>query len=517
MLKHKSRLQKQSSVIILLALTGLLWLLLLPIQFGGQAAYVIISGNSMEPGLHRGDLVVLRRASEYQVGDIATYRHPQLGPVIHRIIDRSGSRFIFKGDHNGWIDSYRPVQADLIGKFWFHIPAAGKMAEQLRTPWSITLLVSIAVVIGLTSVSTRQAKSSRRQEAKEGRKLARFPGALYESRTDLLVVLGLLLGAALLLGFFAFTRPVWRPATDNISYKQTGKFDYFSPAPPGIYQADRVEAGEPIFRQVINTVTVSFDYQFAADQVEDLQGSYRLVADIGHNNGWSQTIELQPETLFEGDTFSAQATLDLAQLQARLDMVEQQTGLHGQQYSLAICPHVTIAGVQGGQPLQEQFRPCLDFYLDPFQMRLASDNARDLDLSELLYVSQTGLLQRTRQAPNTILILGFGLPVAMARGLAAAALVISLGGGLALGWYTHQVGRADEATRIRLKYGSLLVAVQRQEPDGQVIDVATMEGLVKIAEQYGRVILYHSHNSGHHFAVRDGGLIYQYVLAREEA
>jgi len=36
----------------------------------GQAAYVIVTGNSMEPGFHLGDLAIVRRASIYQIGGI---------------------------------------------------------------------------------------------------------------------------------------------------------------------------------------------------------------------------------------------------------------------------------------------------------------------------------------------------------------------------------------------------------------------------------------------------------------
>lgn len=77
-----------------------------PLQFGGQTAYVIVSGNSMKPVFHRGDLAILRTATDYQSGDIVTYRHPTIGPVIHRIISQDGDRFIFKGDHNTWTDAY---------------------------------------------------------------------------------------------------------------------------------------------------------------------------------------------------------------------------------------------------------------------------------------------------------------------------------------------------------------------------------------------------------------------------
>jgi len=98
-------------------LTAVAWVAFAPTQFGGGATYVLVSGNSMEPSFHRNDLVILRQASDYQVGDIATYHHPDIGPVIHRIIAVEGDRFILKGDNNSWNDSYQPTRDDFIGKF----------------------------------------------------------------------------------------------------------------------------------------------------------------------------------------------------------------------------------------------------------------------------------------------------------------------------------------------------------------------------------------------------------------
>src|SRR6266496_6188934 len=104
----------------LLVLFGSALIAFAPLQLGGQAAFVIVNGNSMEPLYHRGDLVILRTADDYQVGDIVTYRHPQIGPVIHRIIGRDAERFVFRGDHNNFIDPYRPIRSELIGKSWIY-------------------------------------------------------------------------------------------------------------------------------------------------------------------------------------------------------------------------------------------------------------------------------------------------------------------------------------------------------------------------------------------------------------
>src|SRR3954453_11712053 len=65
-------------------LRGLGWLLLAvesavlwPTRLGGTIAYVAVSGDSMLPTLHPGDLVVTRSQGTYQVGDLIVYVVPR--------------------------------------------------------------------------------------------------------------------------------------------------------------------------------------------------------------------------------------------------------------------------------------------------------------------------------------------------------------------------------------------------------------------------------------------------------
>src|SRR5215207_1252444 len=128
----------------------------------------------MEPLYHRGDLVIIRAQSDYQVGDIVTYRHPQIGPVIHRIIGRDVEHFIFKGDHNDFIDPYRPVRADLIGISWIELPSVGNVLSKLRTPLYMAILAAVAgVIIMAPSISIgKQPKSRKRGQRQAGQSAA---------------------------------------------------------------------------------------------------------------------------------------------------------------------------------------------------------------------------------------------------------------------------------------------------------------------------------------------------------
>ncbi len=120
-----------SGALLVLAFTG--WVLFAPPQLGGQATMVIVDGSSMEPGYHQGDLIIVRSADYYQIGDIVAYKHLQMGKyVIHRIIGEELNRFILQGDNNTWTDGFKPSQTEIIGKQWIRIPKIGKVIAWLR-------------------------------------------------------------------------------------------------------------------------------------------------------------------------------------------------------------------------------------------------------------------------------------------------------------------------------------------------------------------------------------------------
>ena len=116
------------------------WLFLAPIQLGGKLIYLIVTGSSMEPAMSNGDLAVLRQNREYQVGDVVLYQHPEIGPVIHRIIALEGSRYHLQGDHNDWEDSYLPTATDIAGELWINLPSAGKVIRIFRSPFGAAML-----------------------------------------------------------------------------------------------------------------------------------------------------------------------------------------------------------------------------------------------------------------------------------------------------------------------------------------------------------------------------------------
>ena len=122
-----------SAVLVLLA--GAAWLTFAPTGIGGATDYVTTRGNSMAPRFHTGDLAVIRPTEQYRVGDMVAYRSTLLNTVVlHRIIGRDGDRYVFKGDHNDFVDPTRPDRSQLVGKLWVRVPRAGVPLASVRRP-----------------------------------------------------------------------------------------------------------------------------------------------------------------------------------------------------------------------------------------------------------------------------------------------------------------------------------------------------------------------------------------------
>lgn len=116
------------------------WVVMLrPQALGGPVAYLMVVGNSMEPTLTDGDLVVVRGQEAYGLGDVVAYRVPEGevgagGVVIHRIVGSTRERHVLKGDNRRVTDPWRPMPGEVVGKLWLTLPDGAHWLALLRSP-----------------------------------------------------------------------------------------------------------------------------------------------------------------------------------------------------------------------------------------------------------------------------------------------------------------------------------------------------------------------------------------------
>jgi signal peptidase I len=144
----------KSAGIALAILVCLFWAQYLrPQSLGGRASYVLVSGKSMLPRYHTGDLVLVERQPSYHVGQLIAYRVPKGDPmagaqVIHRIVGgdaRNG--FIVRGDNRTAPDVWRPKPRDIVGAKALRIPNAVLILQFFRTPLFLALLAACFVFV----------------------------------------------------------------------------------------------------------------------------------------------------------------------------------------------------------------------------------------------------------------------------------------------------------------------------------------------------------------------------------
>ena len=135
----------------------IVWKIMMVVANAESPIVVVLSG-SMEPGYHRGDLLLLNLWSEpIQVGDICVYRLEGKDiPIVHRVHrvheNKKGDLFILtKGDNNPGDDRglYNPGQEwigprHLMGRSKAYLPNVGMLTIWItETYWLRYVVVGI--------------------------------------------------------------------------------------------------------------------------------------------------------------------------------------------------------------------------------------------------------------------------------------------------------------------------------------------------------------------------------------
>lgn len=517
-MEHRRRLVASLTSAFTLIAVIAAWIAFAPPQLGGRTSYVIVSGNSMEPGMHRGDLAIVRKQDTYAAGDVVTYRHPQIGPVIHRVIDTDGSRFVFQGDNNDFIDPYRPVQAEMIGELWIHVPGLGAWLSRFHSPAYIAGLLFVAFAgLGGGTAAVRTTRERRRRGRSRpspsgaGTRGAPSMNPLLRDWQDTVSILAAAVLGLGVLAWVAFNRPATHEVPANTPYTQTGEFEYSAAAgDERVYDTGGATSGEPVYRRLSDAVAFQFTYAFEGADASGVGGTYQLVAELGDQSGWRRTIELTPKTAFTGKEFTAEGVLNLAQAQELITVLETQSGVKNDRYSVTVSPRVQVSGRIGGTPFEDTFSAAaLAMELDNVQLRLARGSSPN-PLDQLTPAAEGNVSTRVERA-NTIGLLAVDLPVALARMVSLAGLGLAL---IASGWFViavvNQRGGASFAEGARLK--SPLVTVRGKVPATRtrVVDVTSLDDLGRIAVQSGAVVLQEARPGFHAYFVHDGELTYRF-------
>ncbi len=134
------------------------WFWFRPEALGGPTTLVTVSGVSMQPGMVTGDLAIVHKTGDYEVGEVIAFRVPeedvgQRGVVIHRIVGGNAEAgFRTRGDNNDWYDPWRPRPENVVGELWLHVPGAGRVVMTLADPLvagaTFAAMTAFVIVLG---------------------------------------------------------------------------------------------------------------------------------------------------------------------------------------------------------------------------------------------------------------------------------------------------------------------------------------------------------------------------------
>jgi signal peptidase I len=138
----------------------------LPQGLGGRSAWVLVSGTSMLPRLHTGDLVLVEHQSSYHVGEVVAYRVPKgdVGAghvVIHRIIGGNGKTgWRLEGDNRTAPDLWYPTNHDVVGAKQLRIPHAWLLLRIFHMPVLLALFAAFAVFLWIALPGDGETEST---------------------------------------------------------------------------------------------------------------------------------------------------------------------------------------------------------------------------------------------------------------------------------------------------------------------------------------------------------------------
>lgn len=121
-----------------------------------------VQSGSMEPEIPTYSMCLISTRYDYDTlteGDVIVYDRPyDHMQVVHRIIAVLPDGIITKGDANPVDDGILLTEGDIYGIYLGHIPGVGRLANIIRSPVGIVVILAIVVLL-LVSDARPQKRS----------------------------------------------------------------------------------------------------------------------------------------------------------------------------------------------------------------------------------------------------------------------------------------------------------------------------------------------------------------------
>ncbi len=238
-----------------------------------------------------------------------------------------------------------------------------------------------------------------------------------------------------------------------------------------------------------------------------MDGEYRLMLEISDESGWRKVIELAPSTKFTGGEFSVKEKVWFYNVQGVIDDLKKATGVERSTYYLSITPEVRV--IASEVPLKvSSFMPAIGFNFTATEVLLR------YQADEVVNQKEDFILTSEDQKDASIKLLGMDIPIVIGRYISGALLLIA---GCAVGgirWYDQKMMNTDDRKSLEYQYSDLIVDVNKIPAFENLIEVNSMESLIRMAEMNRVSVLLHEANDHEHFYVHIAEKTYHFLRVR---
>lgn len=331
----------------------------------------------------------------------------------------------------------------------------------------------------------------------------------YNKKLYTIIVILLVLSVGLTIYTFLQPATTTVQVNDNTSLIETG-YDYKAEIIPNILYPNggTVDAGKTIFKKITTAIPFSLKSTIHSKRQVTAKGTHEVQLIIKAGDVWERSFQLEPKRRFEqsGTEISVindPYKIDLAQVQAFISQVEQETGITPDQYTLEVLPNIqgTIkySGVE--KPYRVQDRLIFQYSME--EIPLASEK------------SFTSIVSFTFSQVMTKKIEAFGieLPLRFVR-ISSALLSILL---LVTTIWLKTDSLSTESLEIEIinkRYASRIIPVSQKINIAQksIFSLDSFKSIIKISDEKELPIFFnkdHKEESAVYFIV-DGDYLYTY-------
>jgi hypothetical protein len=302
------------------------------------------------------------------------------------------------------------------------------------------------------------------------------------------------------------TLPTTKTETRTLQVTQQSQFSYSGQAVAGTtYPTGVITTGDTVWNRLVENLTVSLTTTVTGPKPADVTGAVHLDVVVSAADGWSAVLTSGPAVALQGGTATASVGVDADEAAQLLNRHLDETGSGAGSATLTVTPVSETTGTVLGQPFTAGPPPGLAFTLDDRSLRPTS--TEDAVLAPTVQTP----VEVEEVAPRSLPILAVSVPIAVARKVMGAVLLLSLVA-LAAGAWVGRIGRGDVADQFLMRHADRILPVAAFTPGPTVIDVSDAESLHRVAERFDTVVLHHAGEDEDVFAVRDVDATYRFVV-----